>query len=168
MANELNGQGLPVRNTEPYKNCNFENDGASRYFGVCLWHLVHLLTLACSFQWYVLFLCFDQTLVQHLHRDEGLYTHRKTTLSHVSKLLVIKFLTAFVRNVRSKDKCLLSVLTPARVYRQKYRYRNKHVPTATRHVTEFKRIVQQDKRQRKSAWQTLWGNQSVLPLLFCL
>ena len=29
MANELNGQGLPVRHTEPYKNGNFENDGAS-------------------------------------------------------------------------------------------------------------------------------------------
>ena len=30
---------------------------ASRYFGVWLWQLVHLLILVCSFQWCVLFLC---------------------------------------------------------------------------------------------------------------
>ena len=67
MADKLNGQGLPVRHTKPYKNWNFQNDGAFnlRYFGV----------LACSFQWYVLCLCLaklDQTLVQHLFRDKGL------------------------------------------------------------------------------------------------
>ena len=32
MADQLNGRGLPIRHTEPYKNRNFQNDGASRYF----------------------------------------------------------------------------------------------------------------------------------------
>ena len=34
MADKLNGQGLPVRHTEPCENRNFQNDSASRYFGV--------------------------------------------------------------------------------------------------------------------------------------
>ena len=27
MADELNGQALPVHHTKPYKNYNFQNDG---------------------------------------------------------------------------------------------------------------------------------------------
>ena len=56
----VNGQGLPVQlicHTKPYNNRNFQIDGASRYFGVWVWQLVHLLILVCSFQWCVLFLC---------------------------------------------------------------------------------------------------------------
>ena len=48
-----NAQALPVQfvcHTKPYKNYNFQIDGTSRYFGVWLWHLVHLLSLVCSFQ----------------------------------------------------------------------------------------------------------------------
>ena len=29
MADELNGQALPVHHTNPYKNYNFQNDGTS-------------------------------------------------------------------------------------------------------------------------------------------
>ena len=36
MADELNGQALPVHHTNPYKNYNFQNDGTSRYFGLWL------------------------------------------------------------------------------------------------------------------------------------
>ena len=44
MADELNGQALPIF-------------GTSRVFGLWLWKLVHLLNLVCSFQWWVLFMC---------------------------------------------------------------------------------------------------------------
>ena len=47
---------LSVYHTKPYKNYNFENDGTSRYFGLRLCKLVHLLNLVCSFQWCVLFM----------------------------------------------------------------------------------------------------------------
>ena len=36
----VNGQGLPVHPTTPYRNHNFKNDGAWRYFGLWLWELV--------------------------------------------------------------------------------------------------------------------------------
>ena len=36
MADELNGQALPVRHKNPYKNYNFQNDGTSRYFSLTL------------------------------------------------------------------------------------------------------------------------------------
>ena len=57
MADELNRQALPVHHTKPYKNYNFRNDGTSRYFGLWLWKLVHLLNLVSSFQWCILFMC---------------------------------------------------------------------------------------------------------------
>ena len=50
MADELNGQALPVHHTKPYKNYNFQNDGTSWYFGLWLWKLVYLLDVVCSFQ----------------------------------------------------------------------------------------------------------------------
>ena len=34
MADELNGQALPLHHTSPYKNYNFQNDGTARYFGL--------------------------------------------------------------------------------------------------------------------------------------
>ena len=34
MADELNGQALPVHHTKPYKYYNFQNAGASWYFGI--------------------------------------------------------------------------------------------------------------------------------------
>ena len=34
MADELNGQALPVHHTKPYKYYNFQNDGSSWYFGL--------------------------------------------------------------------------------------------------------------------------------------
>ena len=46
-----------VHHTKPYRYYNFQNDGTSRYFGLWLWKLVHLLNLVCSFQWCVLFVC---------------------------------------------------------------------------------------------------------------
>ena len=49
MADELNGQALSVHHTNPYTNYNFQNDGNSRYFGLWLWKLVHLL-----WTWFVL------------------------------------------------------------------------------------------------------------------
>ena len=54
MADELNGQALPVHHTKPYKKYNFQIDGTSRCFGLRLWKLVHLLSLVCSFYWCVL------------------------------------------------------------------------------------------------------------------
>ena len=36
MADELKGHALPIHHTKPYKNYNFQNDGTSRYFGLCL------------------------------------------------------------------------------------------------------------------------------------
>ena len=55
----VNRQDMPTQlicHTKPYNNRNFHIDGTSRYFGVWLWQLVHLLILVCSFQWSVLFL----------------------------------------------------------------------------------------------------------------
>ena len=46
-------EGLPIHHTNPYKSYHFQNDGTSRYFGLWLWKLVHLLNLVCSFQWCV-------------------------------------------------------------------------------------------------------------------
>ena len=69
MADELNRQALPIHDTKPYKNYNFQT---SQYFGLSLWKLVHSLNLVCSFQCCVLFM-FDQTLAEHqLYRDKGL------------------------------------------------------------------------------------------------
>ena len=71
----VNGQGLPVQlicHTKPYNNRNFQIDGASRYFGVWLWQLVHLLILVCSFQWCVLFLCLAKLYRSCPIRDKGL------------------------------------------------------------------------------------------------
>ena len=48
MTDELNGQALPAHHTNPYKNYNFQNDGTSRYFGLWLWKLMHLLDFVCS------------------------------------------------------------------------------------------------------------------------
>ena len=36
MADELNGQPLPVHHANPYKHYNFENDSTSRYWSVTL------------------------------------------------------------------------------------------------------------------------------------
>ena len=71
----VNGQGLPVQlicHTEPYKNSNFQIDGASWYFGVWVWRLVHLLTLVYYFQWCVLFLCLAKLCSSCPIRDKGL------------------------------------------------------------------------------------------------
>ena len=81
MANELNGQGLPVHHTQPYKNWNFQKDCASRYFGVWLWQLVHLLILVCSFQCCVLFLCLAKLYRSCPIRDEGLFWELTTALT---------------------------------------------------------------------------------------
>ena len=53
MPDELNGHALPVHHTKP---SNFQNDSTSRYFGLWLSKLVHLLNLF-FFQWGVLFMC---------------------------------------------------------------------------------------------------------------
>ena len=57
----VNGQGMPVQQLSAIQNliiiAFFQIDGASRYFGVWVWQLVHLLILVCSFPWCVLFLC---------------------------------------------------------------------------------------------------------------
>ena len=71
----VNGQGLPVQlicHTKPYNNRNFQIDGASWYFGVWVWQLVHLLTLVCSFQWCVLFLSLAKLYRSCPIRDKGL------------------------------------------------------------------------------------------------
>ena len=52
MADELNGQALPVHLTNPDKNYNFQNDGTSRYFG-----LGALSKLGSFFPVVVLFMC---------------------------------------------------------------------------------------------------------------
>ena len=83
-----NGQALPVQficHTEPYKNYNFQIDGASRYFGVWLWQLVHLLILVCSFQWYVLFSCLTKHYRSCPIRDKGLF--RKSLIVHEAVLV---------------------------------------------------------------------------------
>ena len=48
----------------------------SRYFGLWLWKLVHLLNLVCSSQWCVLFRVFDQTVAEQLYRDKGLFAQQ--------------------------------------------------------------------------------------------
>ena len=71
----VNRQALPVQfvcHTKPYKNSNFQIYGASRYFGLWLWQLVHLLILVCSFQWCVLFLCLAKLYRSCPIRDQGL------------------------------------------------------------------------------------------------
>ena len=78
-----NGQGLPLRHTEPNEKWNFENDGASRYFGGWLWELVHLLILFCLACWMFVF---DQTLVEHLSYDKGLLLSCLCSLLFVSRL----------------------------------------------------------------------------------
>ena len=72
MADELNRQALPIHHTNPYKNYNFQNEGTSRYFGLWLRKLVHLLNLVCSIQWCFIH-GFDQTLAEQLFRDKGLW-----------------------------------------------------------------------------------------------
>ena len=67
----LNGQGMPVQiicHTIPYNNCNFQINGASRYFG---WQSVHLLILLSSFQWCVMFLCLAKLCRSCSIRDKG-------------------------------------------------------------------------------------------------
>ena len=73
----VNGQGMPVQlicHTKPYNNRTV--DDASRYFGVWLWQLVHLLILVCSFQWCVLFLCLAKLHRSCPIRDKGLLRER--------------------------------------------------------------------------------------------
>ena len=70
MTDELNGQALTVHRTNPYKNYNFQNDGTSRFFGLWLWKLVHLLNFIHVF---------DQTLAEQLYRDKGLFGWTRVT-----------------------------------------------------------------------------------------
>ena len=56
MADELNGQALPVHLTNPDKNYNFQNDGTSRYFGLTL-KIGALSKLGSFFPVVVLFMC---------------------------------------------------------------------------------------------------------------
>ena len=97
MVDKLNGQGLAVSHTEPYKNWNFQNDGVSRYFGGWLWQLVHLLILFCSFHWCVLCLCLIKTLVEHLYCDKDLFTalnwQRCSCPNHFSETILVKLWT---------------------------------------------------------------------------
>ena len=83
-----NGQALPVQficHTEPYKNYNFQIDGASRYLDVWLWQLVHLLILVCSFQWCVLFSCLTKHYRSCPIRDKGPF--RKSLIVHEAVLV---------------------------------------------------------------------------------
>ena len=61
-----------ICHTKPYNNRNFQIDGASRYFGVWLWQLVHFLILVCSFQWCVLFVCLAKLYRSCPVHDKGL------------------------------------------------------------------------------------------------
>ena len=51
------GKSYPFTMQNLIKITIFQNDGTSRYFGLQLWELVHLLNLVCSFQGCVLFMC---------------------------------------------------------------------------------------------------------------
>ena len=82
----VNGQGLPVQlicHTKPYNNLNFQIDGASRYFGVWVWQLVHLLILVCSFQWCVLFLSLAKFYRSCPISDKGLLCMKPRCKYHV-------------------------------------------------------------------------------------
>ena len=90
MADELNGQALPVQHTNPYKRYNFQNDGTSRYFGLWLWKLAKLglfFPVVCFIH------VFDQTLAEQLYRDKGLLLILKCSLSTClvdeTKLMII-------------------------------------------------------------------------------
>ena len=72
----VNGQRMPVQlicHTKPYNNRNFQSDGASQYFGIWVWKMVHLLILVWSFQWRVLFLCLAKLYRSCPIRDKGLF-----------------------------------------------------------------------------------------------
>ena len=69
---------MPIQlicHTKPGNNRNFQIDGASRYFGVWLWQLVHLLILVCSFQWCVLFLCLAKLCVNFKNTSQTSQLH---------------------------------------------------------------------------------------------
>ena len=88
----VNGQGLPVQlicHTKPYNNRNFQIDGASQYFGVWVWQLVHLLILVCSFQWCVLFLCLAKLYRSCPIRDKGLFSVTVLYFVHSLRIHVV-------------------------------------------------------------------------------
>ena len=64
-------------------------DGASRYFGVWLWQLVHLLILVCSFQWPVLF-CLAKLYGSCPIRDKKPIAVTRTTHVTLTEALVIQ------------------------------------------------------------------------------
>ena len=83
----VNEQGMPVQlicHTKPH-NSNSNIDGASWYFGVLAWQLVHLLILLCTFQWCALFLCLAKLYRSCPVRDKGLLVHMydaSTSIKH--------------------------------------------------------------------------------------
>ena len=78
MADQLNGQALPVHHTKPYKNYNLQNDGTSRYFGVWL-GLGSFFPVVCFIH------VFDQTLPEQLYRDKRLFLVSRAVSSYVSR-----------------------------------------------------------------------------------
>ena len=86
-------------------NRNFQIDGASRYFGVWVWQLVHLLILVFSFQWCVLFLCLAKLYRSCPIRDKGLLAWQRLSPYQRSHSEPCK--TAATQEVCTKTNILL-------------------------------------------------------------
>ena len=67
MADELNGQALPVHHTNPYKIYNFQNDDTSWYFWSVILTIGALTKLGLFFP-----VVFELTLAEQLYCDKGL------------------------------------------------------------------------------------------------